>query len=128
MATTDTEPRPSKPVFWIASSRKDLKKFPKSVRQTIGQALFDAQTYESWQEGPQRSAVDVPGARTWEDVRASGVYQVLTPDETVALGEAQGGAGSVLLHPLMGGISPELGWESLELFQRAVLPRLRPGS
>jgi hypothetical protein len=32
----------------------------------------------------------------------------------------------VLLHPLMGGIPPELGWESLELFERQVLPRLRP--
>jgi phage-related protein len=39
-----TEQRHPKPVFWIASSRKDLKKFPKSVRQTFGQALFDAQT------------------------------------------------------------------------------------
>ena len=100
---------------------------PERTWHQIGpHALFDAQTYESWQEGPQRSAVDVPGARTWEDVRASGVYQVLTPDETVALAASQGDAGSVLLHPLMGGIPPELGWESLELFERAVLPRLRP--
>lgn len=33
-----------KPLFWVASSRKDLKEFPKVVRQTFGQALFDAQT------------------------------------------------------------------------------------
>jgi len=33
-----------KPVFWIGSSRKDLRRFPKLVRQTVGQALFDAQT------------------------------------------------------------------------------------
>jgi phage-related protein len=45
MATDDdAEPRGPKPVFWVASSRKDLKKFPKGVRQTVGQALFDAQT------------------------------------------------------------------------------------
>src|SRR5438034_2342475 len=45
MATTDdTEPSDPKPVFWVASSRKDLKKFPKGVRQALGQALFDAQT------------------------------------------------------------------------------------
>jgi len=45
MATNDDteKPRP-KPVFWVASSRKDLKKFPKAVRHTVGQALFDAQT------------------------------------------------------------------------------------
>ncbi|MEI7685016.1 MAG: type II toxin-antitoxin system RelE/ParE family toxin [Planctomycetota bacterium] len=32
-----------KPVEFVGSSLKDLKSFPKSVRQTIGQALFDAQ-------------------------------------------------------------------------------------
>jgi phage-related protein len=45
MAESDEAERPDpKPVFWVASSRKDLRKFPKAVRQTIGQALFDAQT------------------------------------------------------------------------------------
>jgi phage-related protein len=33
-----------KPVFWVASSRKDLRSFPKRVRRVVGQALFDAQT------------------------------------------------------------------------------------
>jgi alkanesulfonate monooxygenase SsuD/methylene tetrahydromethanopterin reductase-like flavin-dependent oxidoreductase (luciferase family) len=100
---------------------------PEAAWSKIGpHALFDAQTYAAWQEGPQRSAVDVKGAQRWEDVRASGVYQVLTPDECVALAEKEGDLGSLLLHPLMGGIPPELGWESLELFERAVLPRLRP--
>jgi hypothetical protein len=27
----------------------------------------------------------------------------------------------------MGGITPELGWESLELFASKVLPRIKPG-
>jgi phage-related protein len=45
MATNDdNQQRRPKPVFWVASSRKDLKEFPKGVRQTVGQALFDAQT------------------------------------------------------------------------------------
>lgn len=88
-------------------------------------ALFDAQTYESWQQGPQRSAVEVKGAQAWEDVRRSGVYRVVTPDECVALAEELGPFGGLLLHPLMGGIPPELGWESLELFASKVLPRLR---
>jgi len=29
-----------------------------------------------------------------------------------------------MLHPMMAGLPPELGWSSLELFERAVLPRL----
>jgi phage-related protein len=42
METTD--PPAPKPVFWIGSSRKDLRALPKGVRLTVGQALFDAQT------------------------------------------------------------------------------------
>lgn len=41
---TESEPKPPKPVFWLASSRRDVRRFPKAVRQTVGQALFDAQT------------------------------------------------------------------------------------
>lgn len=87
-------------------------------------ALYDAETYASWQTPGQRSAVHVEG-RTVDDVRRSGVYQVLTPDECVRLAEE---TGRVILHPLMGGISPELAWQGLELFERAVLPRITPGA
>ncbi|HUI28134.1 MAG TPA: LLM class flavin-dependent oxidoreductase [Candidatus Kryptonia bacterium] len=83
-------------------------------------ALYDAQTYASWQTPGQRSQVHV-AAQNADDVRTSGVYRVVTPDECVALARE---FGRVLLHPLMGGIAPELGWESLHLFERKVLPRL----
>jgi len=88
-------------------------------------AVYDAHTYMTWQPSDQRSAVhvDAPDA---DGVRASGVYRVVTPDECVALAEELGAAGTLLLHPLMGGITPELAWESLELFEKKVLPRLRP--
>ena len=86
-------------------------------------ALFDAQTYSSWQEGTHLNVSDVHGAISWEDVRASGVYQVLTPDQCVTMVQ-KGELDSVLLHPLMGGIAPEIAWESLELFESEVLPRI----
>jgi alkanesulfonate monooxygenase SsuD/methylene tetrahydromethanopterin reductase-like flavin-dependent oxidoreductase (luciferase family) len=84
-------------------------------------ALYDAQSYDSWQTSDQRAGVHVT-ASTEEDVRRSGVYQVITPDECVRLADT---TGSVILHPLMGGMSPELGWEGLRLFEREVLPRVR---
>ena len=87
-------------------------------------ALYDAQTYAAWQPPGQRSQVHVAG-NTLDELRRSGVYRVVTPDECVALAEE---CGRVLLHPLMGGLSPALAWESLELFERAVLPRLRAAS
>ncbi len=35
--------RPLKPVYWIGSSRDDLRSFPEPVLQTVGFALFRAQ-------------------------------------------------------------------------------------
>jgi alkanesulfonate monooxygenase SsuD/methylene tetrahydromethanopterin reductase-like flavin-dependent oxidoreductase (luciferase family) len=84
-------------------------------------ALYDAQTYSSWQTPDQRSQVHV-AAQTSDDVRKSGVYVVVTPDECVALAAEHG---RIVLHPLMGGMSPELGWEGLKLFETQVLPRIR---
>jgi alkanesulfonate monooxygenase SsuD/methylene tetrahydromethanopterin reductase-like flavin-dependent oxidoreductase (luciferase family) len=84
-------------------------------------AVYDARTYHDWQTPGQRSAVHVDAA-TPDDVRRSGVYCVVTPDECVALAREHG---RVLLHPLMGGIDPDLGWASLRLFAEQVLPRLR---
>lgn len=95
--------------------------------QIAPHAVYDAQTYMMWQPSDQRSAVHVE-APDAEGVRASGVYRVVTPDECVALADELGDTGTLLLHPLMGGITPELAWESLELFETKVLPRLRPGA
>lgn len=87
-------------------------------------ALYDAQTYDSWQTPGQRSSVHV-AARNADEVRRSGVYRVVTPDECVALAAE---TGRVILHPLMGGMAPALGWEGLECFASKVLPRLRAGT
>lgn len=71
MATNDdTQQRPPKPVFWMASSRKDLKKFPKGVRQTFGQALFDAQT------GGKH-----PHAKPLKGFQGAGVLEVVEDDD-----------------------------------------------
>ena len=88
-------------------------------------AMHEAATYDSWQRPGQDSAVHVHNPDSIESVRASGVYRIVTPDECVALANE---SGALVLHPLMGGIPPELSWEGLELFERSVLPRLRPGA
>ena len=87
-------------------------------------ALYDAQTYAAWQTPGRRWQVHT-AAKTIDGLRASGVYRVVTPDECVALAREHG---RVLLHPLMGGLSPALAWASLELFEQKVLGRLRDGT
>jgi len=85
--------------------------------------LHEASTYASWQTPDISSAVH-SHATTPEELRAEGIYQILTPDEVVARGEAQGAGASFMLHPLVGGMPIDKGWESLTLFTEKVLPRL----
>ncbi|MFK7898556.1 MAG: LLM class flavin-dependent oxidoreductase [Myxococcota bacterium] len=84
-------------------------------------AEYDARTYVAWQEDGVVSDWAVPGASTWEDLRASGRYAVLTPEACVALAERDG---QIMLHPLMGGLHPDLAWASLRLFEDQVLGEL----
>ncbi|MEV8019253.1 LLM class flavin-dependent oxidoreductase [Streptomyces sp. NPDC086554] len=84
--------------------------------------LHEARTYASWQSKDIRSAVK-SAATTVEELRAEGVYRVLTPDECVAY--VQGGAAHLVLHPLSGGMPVDEGWRSLHHFCENVLPRLK---
>ena len=60
-----------------------------------------------------------------EALRASGRYAVFTPDECAAHLKA---TGTLRLHPLMGGLAPELAWESLELVVNEVVPKATGGT
>ncbi|MET8942991.1 LLM class flavin-dependent oxidoreductase [Streptomyces sp. NPDC004542] len=80
--------------------------------------LHEARTYASWQSGDVRSAVR-SAATTVEDLRAEGVYRILTPQECVSAG-----LDNLVLHPLAGGMPVAEGWRSLRLFAEQVLPAL----
>ncbi|WP_137993117.1 LLM class flavin-dependent oxidoreductase [Streptomyces vilmorinianum] len=80
--------------------------------------LHEARTYASWQSKDIRSAVR-SAATTVAELRAEGVYRIVTPDECVALGLE-----SLVLHPLCGGMPVDEAWRSLRLLGETVLPRL----
>jgi alkanesulfonate monooxygenase SsuD/methylene tetrahydromethanopterin reductase-like flavin-dependent oxidoreductase (luciferase family) len=80
--------------------------------------LHAARTYASWQSGGVRSAVR-SAATTVGELRAEGVYRIVTPEECLALG-----LDGHVLHPLAGGMPVDEGWRSLHLFCERVLPRL----
>lgn len=93
----------------------------------IGEYLLDdAMEYNAHLTPDMRSQAQAV-ATTVEDLRAEGVYRILTPDECLALADEVGPMGPITLHPLCGGVPPEVGWRSLELFADQVLPRLRAG-
>ncbi len=63
-------------------------------------------------------------ASTVEELRAEGIYQIITPDEAVERGKAGGELASFNLHPLCGGIPVDTAWEHLTTFVEKVLPRI----
>ncbi len=106
---------PNGPSFtWVAEDPD------KAWAELAPYALYDATSYSSWQSGAHDNAVALD-AGSVDDLKASGMWQVVTPDECVELARRNG---SVALHPLMGGVAPELGWESLQLYVDKVQPRL----
>lgn len=85
--------------------------------------LHEANAYGTWEatragEGLHQQAADA------EALRRTGVYRVLTPQEYLAELQAAGPAAFAMLHPMVGGIPPELAWRHLRLFEREVLPGL----
>lgn len=86
-------------------------------------ALYETNCYAKWQA--QTGVTGIFEEMTDADaLRETGVFQVLTPEECLALAEQLGPDGQLLLHPLMGGLDADLGWESLELFAAKVWPHL----
>jgi alkanesulfonate monooxygenase SsuD/methylene tetrahydromethanopterin reductase-like flavin-dependent oxidoreductase (luciferase family) len=81
--------------------------------------LAEARTYGGWQTQEVSSPV-TSHASTVEELRAEGIYAVLTPQECVD--QIRGGAETMLLHPLCGGVPVERGWDSLKLYAEQVLP------
>ncbi|MCE0767797.1 LLM class flavin-dependent oxidoreductase [Pseudonocardia kujensis] len=60
-----------------------------------------------------------------DELRASGTYRIVTPEECLAIARELGPEGQIEFHPLVGGSDPAIGWAGLELFEKEVLPVLR---
>ncbi len=89
--------------------------------------LHEAVTYASWQT-PDIQSVMHSHATTVEELRAEGIYEILTPEECVRRATQAGDAAAFALHPLCGGMPVEEGWTSLQLVVEQVMPRLaNPG-
>lgn len=84
-------------------------------------AVHEAESYGKWQAAENVQSA-YKHATTVADVRSSGAFLVATPDECIALGR-QGM--DLMLHPLVAGLDPAIGWESLHLLVEKVLPGLR---
>ncbi|MGQ0831003.1 MAG: LLM class flavin-dependent oxidoreductase [Microthrixaceae bacterium] len=86
-------------------------------------ALHDANAYGAWAAASGVDTGYAPIADV-DELRANGQYRVCTPDQLVEDLAAAAPFGFALLHPMLGGIPPDLAWGSLRLVEHEVLPRL----
>ncbi|OHV31712.1 MULTISPECIES: LLM class flavin-dependent oxidoreductase [Pseudofrankia] len=81
--------------------------------------MHDVRSYAAWNEGNTDTA-SLSFARTAEELRAERrSHQILAVDEAVELVR---GGGMLRLHPLVGGLPPEIGWRYLKTVAEEVLP------
>jgi alkanesulfonate monooxygenase SsuD/methylene tetrahydromethanopterin reductase-like flavin-dependent oxidoreductase (luciferase family) len=87
--------------------------------------LHDMNSYGAWLEG---NGMDGPYHTTSLDQLAdTGAYRVVTPEVFAEELRPMGDFAFAMFHPMVGGIPPEIAWESLRLFDEVVTPALASG-
>lgn len=111
------------PIFlWIS------KEPERAWEQLTPHVLHQLRSYAEWTiEAFGRASGPFAKEMTEDTVRQSPGYQVLTPDQTLALAEQLGPHSVLFLNPLLAGIDPALSWEMLRLYEREVHPHLPRG-
>ena len=118
----DPGPYPARgPIFvWVTTEPKEAvwERLAPHIRHQMA-------SYAAWTTGAYGapSGPFVP-SRDIEDLRQGGAYEVLTPDEAVALAESLGPDGELRFNPLLAGIAPADAWTMLRLVESDVLPHL----
>lgn len=87
-------------------------------------ALYETNCYARWQSETGVTGIYQPITDA-DALRQSGLYQVMTPEACIAFINSLEGEPELSLQPLMGGLSPDMGWQSLRLFAEKVMPYLR---
>ena len=83
-------------------------------------ALWDCNEYSSW-IGSRRGTFSP--LESLEDLKKSGMYRVVTPDECLEIARREE---ALVFKPLVGGLDPQTGWTGLQLFADRVLPHIAP--
>jgi alkanesulfonate monooxygenase SsuD/methylene tetrahydromethanopterin reductase-like flavin-dependent oxidoreductase (luciferase family) len=96
-------------------------------REIAPHAMHETNAYGKWMAESDMSA-ETSTFKEFADsdaLRASGEYPIFTPEELVERARGMAPSDAIMLHPLMGGIEPEVSWRCLNLVEEKVLPALR---
>jgi len=109
------------PIFlWVTTDDKDKvwERLAPHIRHQI-------ESYAGWTEKAWGHA-DGPfvPSRDISSLSQGGAYQVLDPEEAIALANDLGPSGELHLNPLLAGIEPAEAWRMLRLVQERVLPHV----
>ena len=118
---------PGESAFPLGPIFTHISNDPEADWQTIAPHVAHCvQSYADWTieaygkaAGPFAANVDP------DDLRKSGAYQVLTPADAVKMILALGNKRTFILTPLLGGLDPDLAWQSLHLFEAEVWPKVK---
>jgi alkanesulfonate monooxygenase SsuD/methylene tetrahydromethanopterin reductase-like flavin-dependent oxidoreductase (luciferase family) len=95
---------------------------PDAEWEAIGPYLLhETNAYGAWQAQTDGLATGFTTVTDAAQLRAEERYRVLTPEAFLEQQKAVGDLAFVMLHPMCGGIPPELAWRHLELFAERVL-------
>ncbi|MGE3621069.1 MAG: LLM class flavin-dependent oxidoreductase [Acidimicrobiia bacterium] len=87
--------------------------------------IYTTRSYREWATERGQGNTPYPELAGVDDLKADPSFAVVTPDECVELARSLGDFSELTMQPLMGGLDPDVAWAGLELFESAVLPRLR---
>jgi len=89
-------------------------------------AVHCVESYSEWTvEAYGRAAGPFANGVNTDDLRNSGAYQVLTPENAVEMINSMDDVSTFILTPLLGGIDPAFAWEGLKLFEQEVWPKVK---
>lgn len=84
--------------------------------------LQEATTYASWQTPDIQSSVH-SHATTVDELRAEGIYEVLSPSDCLGRAAERGPETMFVLHPLCGGMPLDAAWGCVHLYVEQVLAK-----
>ncbi len=109
------------PIFTYISDNPD-----RDWQRIAPHAAHCVRSYAEWtQEAYGKAAGPFARGVDPEDLRRSGAYQVLHPEEAIALIESLGDTRTFILTPLLGGLDVDFAWQGLRLFADSVWPHVK---
>lgn len=85
---------------------------------------YATNTYAEWAKERGVGSTTYKAADSVDELRKLPMFKVITPEECVAYAKTLGPDSRMTFHALLGGLDPELSWQSLKLFEQEVLPKL----